>query len=148
MGNDISSTPEPRISRVKKALPWIAAAVAASAIAGILIHETYWAVKQRRAWHRQIVTQEAEARALALSYDAIKLAPNAFQNRLVLWRVGYHTATTDCYHEGEWDKPIVFSLYETEIPNNSHKGMTFFQALARIESVDSAGVHAELLASR
>lgn len=86
-----------------------------------------------------------EARSLALTYDAIKLAPKAFRDRPVVWRLGCRSyRPTTCYYEGDIEKPVLLPE-GTEVSHDGHKGMSYCLALGRVKLADSQGVYLELL---
>jgi hypothetical protein len=86
-----------------------------------------------------------EARTLALTYDAVRMAPKAFWDKPVLWRLGCRSyRPTTCYYEGDAGKPVLLPE-GSEVSYDGHKGMSYCLALGRIKLVDSQGVYLELL---
>jgi hypothetical protein len=97
---------------------------------------------------RSYAAEEAQARTLALTYDALLLAPQPFLNKPVLWKVGCQCrGATTCYYEGDMDKPVLLPG-SAEFPAEWHKGMSFCLVLARVQRVDPQGVSLSILEAK
>ncbi len=127
----------PRLKKVSLLCGWV--------LFGLVVVFVIHAAWQQRGWRNRFSAEAEEARTLALTYDAVRLAPKPFWSKPVLWKLGcqYHGATT-CYYEGDLNKPVRFPD-GTEIPNEGHKGMSPCLVLGRVQRVDPQGIYLEFL---
>lgn len=86
-------------------------------------------------------------RYAAETSEAVRLAPNSFVGKPVVWRLGCNESPSPCFEDGDLNKRVALTV-DGDLNYDRHKGMSFLHVLGKIQHVDDSGVSLEVLRSR